>query len=315
MSQATLVGTRDDFALARHTGDGILDTSFGTGGKVTTDFAGSTDQAWTVLIQADGKIVVAGHAFTALGFDFALARYTGDGILDTSFGAGGKVTTPIAAGADRYTAALLQPDGKIVVAGSVSDESTGVDPDFGVVRYTSDGALDPSFGVGGIVRTDFGLGDKWVQPNDLALQSDGKLVVVGRVTLAPWPTGPTCALARFEATGALDASFGTGGLVTTSFYSTQTWSEAHAVAIQADGKIVIAGHASDGTQTDFAMARYTTDGALDASFGNAGTLVVDFFGASDIAECIATQADGKIVVGGSARNVNTTILALVRILP
>jgi uncharacterized delta-60 repeat protein len=164
----------------------------------------------------------------------------------------------------------------------------------------------------GIVRTDFGLG-AFTEATDLALQSDGKLLVVGRVDF-------TFALARFEANGDLDLNFGSAGLVTTSFSTGDGSSSARAAAIQPDGKIVVVGYANDGTHDDFVVTRYAPDGALDPSFGSDGKATVDFWGMSDGAECVAIQTDGKILVGGSASPwvtlpLSSGIWALVRMLP
>lgn len=304
--------TRADFALERHLADGSMDLTFGTRGVVITDFAAGVDQGQVVLIQSDGLIVVAGHASSGPPVPanlFAVARYTAAGVPDTGFGEGGKVTTRIAGGSDLGTAALLQPDGLIVVAGRVA-VTGGDDPDFGVVRYTATGVPDPEFGVEGIVRTDFGL-DGWVEPTDLALQSDGRLVVIGRVLLGAAPE--PFAMARFDGNGAVDPGFGSAGLVTTTFGTRDA--VARAVAVQADDKIVVAGYTGDGTRDEFTIARFTADGVQDPGFGNGGTLTVAYFGGSDRAECVVLQADDKIVVAGSAVNVRAGKLALARILP
>lgn len=304
--------TSNDVALERHLADGSMDTDFGTGGTVRTDFSAGVDQAQAVLIQPDGLIVVAGHASTGPPVpanEFAVARYTATGALDPDFGAGGKVTTRIAGGSDLGKAALLQPDGGIVLAGRVA-VSGGTNPDFGLVRYTTDGVPDPGFGVEGIVRTDFGL-DDWVEPTDLARQSDGGLVVTGIVLAGAGPK--PFAIARFDHTGAVDQGFGVAGLVTTPFDTRDA--VARAVAVQADDKIVVAGYTGDGVRDVFTVARYTADGVLDPGFGTGGTLTVDYFGGSDRAECVVVQTDDEIVVAGSAINVRAGKLALARILP
>src|SRR5262250_1448506 len=167
-----------DFALARYNSNGTLDASFGTGGRVTTDFAVPNDQAESVAVQPDGRIVVAGAAgrFTNRGFDFALARYNSNGTLDTSFGTSGKVTTDFA-GADDVpsepSAVALQGDGKIVVVGRsrVGQTPDGDVYDFALARFNSNGTLDTSFGTSGKVTTDFaGANDV---PSSVAVQPDG----------------------------------------------------------------------------------------------------------------------------------------------
>jgi uncharacterized delta-60 repeat protein len=147
-----------------------------------------------------------------------------------------------------------------------------------------------------------------VQPYDVALTGDGKIVVVGRVGLGP----AVFALARFDATGAPDPEFGAGGLVTTPIGTGDA--VANAVAVQPDGKLVVAGYAFDGGTAGFAVVRYTADGVPDPGFGAGGIVTVDFYGADDRAECVAIQPDGGIVVAGSAGNVRAG-LGLARLLP
>jgi uncharacterized delta-60 repeat protein len=309
----THVNNQDDFALARFNANGTLDTSFGSAGKLSTDFFGNTDQARRVRIQPDGKIVVAGLATTGSGVtantDFAVARYNPDGSLDTTFGSGGKVNTNIAGKYDSALGMALQGDGKIVLAGRVGVDG-GLDPDFGVARYDASGNLDASFGAGGIVRTDFGLGN-WEEAADVAVQGDGRILVTGRVRIG---AAFTFALARLNGDGTADAGFGTAGLATTAVTSQSD--VAKALLIQADGKIVVVGQSTNlSPNPDMAIARYQANGSLDTAFGAAGKLTVDFFGAIDGAEAVAVQPDGKIIVGGFARNAGTTGFALIRLVP
>ena len=265
-----------DFALARYTPDGRLDASFGKGGKVLTDLGGE-DYALAVAIQHDGKIVATG-----LGWDteFALARYTPDGRLDASFGKGGKVLESFSGYPNYASAVAIQGDGKIVAAGTTSYL------DFALARYTPDGRLDPSFGTGAVVETDFSS-DYPDYGEAVAIQDDGKIVAAG-------DGDRDFALARYTPDGRLDASFGTGGKVLTDLGK---YDGASAVAIQADGKIVAAG-ASGSRTFAFALARYTPDGRLDASFGKGGTVLTDL-GGEDGAAGVAIQDDGKIVAAGA----------------
>jgi uncharacterized delta-60 repeat protein len=298
--------TQDDFAVERYDGNGILDTSFG-GGLVTTDFNGSLDKAWAVLVQTDGKIVVAGHAATGtplgLDNDFAVARYTSIGALDMSFNTDGKVTTNVGGRTDLTSAAVLQPDGGIVLTGRVSDD--GIGADVGLVRYDGNGSPDPGFGVQGIVRTNLAS-----LPSGVALQPDGKILVSVRA-LAGGTT--VFGAMRFEGDGDVDTGFGIGGLATAGFSPLNDY--AHAVAVGSGGKIVVAGQSSNLVNPDFAIARFTAGGTLDPSFDTDGKLTVSFFDSFDSAECAAIQTDGKIVVGGFARNGTSTALGMVRVLP
>jgi len=178
-----------DFALARYNPDGSLDPTFGTGGRVTTDFAAGQDVARAAVLQPDGKLVAAGvasysSALCELGSqgsacDFALARYNPDGSLDPTFGTGGKVTTDFTGTYNKVFAVALQPDGKIVAVGDL--RVGGNNFDFALARYNPDGTLDPTFGAGGQVTTDFAGGEDVA--SGVALQPDGKLVAVGHATI------------------------------------------------------------------------------------------------------------------------------------
>ena len=245
-------GADNDFALVRYNTDGSPDAGFGTNGIVTTDVpTGRDDSAFAVGIQADGKIVVAGPTANVSLFDFALVRYNSDGTLDTSFGAGGVVTTDVTIGEGDFALALsIQPDGKIVVGGPTFN---GANDDFALVRYNANGSLDTSFGSGGIVKTDVTAG----QNDDayaLAIQSDGKIVAGGysnnlNTNMANF------ALVRYNPDGSQDTSFGAGGIVTTDVASGDD-DYAVAVAIQSDGRIVAAGDIFNGSDYDMALVRY-----------------------------------------------------------
>jgi uncharacterized delta-60 repeat protein len=293
-------------ALARYNADGSLDTSFGSGGMVLD--AAIQGRAFAVAIQNDGKIVIAGESPIALGSDFAdflIARYTSDGTLDFGFGLAGLVVTDFGVGASEGARRLvLQGDGKIVASGDPIGAVAGVNRT-AVARYDATGKLDPSFGSGGKVLLAAGplLG------RGLTLQSDGKLLLAGRVV-----NGSNInefALTRLRSDGSTDTSFGNAGLVTTSI--TGLGDQALAVALQGDGRILAAG-IGNAINNNFALARYAADGSVDTSFASGGKLIVDFFGFSDIAENLVVQPDGKIVVGGLARN-NVDGYGLARINP
>jgi uncharacterized delta-60 repeat protein len=275
------------FALERFNSNGALDASFGTGGKVTTDFGGRFGGARSVALQPDGKIVAAGGLVIGLFNDFVVARYNSNGTLDTSFGTGGKVITDFGVSADAMSVGL-QPDGKIVVAGSANLNGG---ENFEVVRYNSNGTLDATFGTDGKVTTTFGVpqqGFSYALGYSLALQQDGKIVLAGQAFLNG---AYTFALARYNSNGTLDATFGTGGTVTTAFGQNAV---AFSVAVQPDGKIVTAGFGS----FKFALARYTSNGTLDPTFGTGGQVTTAIAGLNDGAERLALQGDGKIVVAG-----------------
>jgi len=267
-------------AVPAQAAPGDLDLSFGTGGKVKTDFGPFSNSANAIAIQADSKIVVVGGSSSG---DFALARYNTDGSLDTSFGTGGKVTTDIGV-FDVAFAVAIQADGKIVAAGGTAPE--GYCCQFALARYNADGSLDASFGIGGKVTTIF-AGDS--QAFAVAIQADGKIVAAGGSS-DPFVTD--FALARYNADGSIDTSFGVGGKVTTDFGG---FDRASGVAVQDDDKIVAVG--AGGPNNDFVLARYNTDGSLDTSFGTGGKVTTDF-GGFDGANGLAIQGDDKIVAAG-----------------
>ncbi len=307
------------FAVIRYLeADGSRDTSWGTGGLVTTAFGvGHTSTAFAVAAQSDGKVIAAGldvDGDTSESF-FAVARYNTDGTLDSGFGTGGKFTTNFVAldGNALALAVAVQADGKVVVAGAGDNGSGG--SAFALIRLLTNGTLDSGFGTGGKVTTVAnGAGDTFGQVGGVAVQGDGKIVAAGIGTL--FATGKSAfALARYNADGSLDTTgFGTGGLVVTSF--TANNDAAQAVALQADGKVVAAGWAGFGSGTvTFAVARYTTAGVLDvAGFGTGGKAVFGFGTAGEAdaeAQGVAVQtSDQKIVVTGFANgDVNQAALA------
>ena len=206
------------------------------------------------------------------------------GDLDLSFGGNGKVATNFTSGDDMAFGVAIQSDGRIVAVGSADFQN-----EFALARYTPDGSLDASFDGDGKLTTTF-TGDH-DSAHDLAVQADGKIVAAGTAGFDSY------ALARYESDGSLDPSFGEEGKVLTNL--TGGFDVAYAVAIQADGKIVVAGR-SAGAGGRFALARYESDGSLDPSFNGDGKVFTNFTSGDDYARDVAIQADGKIVVAGSA---------------
>lgn len=281
--------TGTDFMLVRHLRDGGLDPSFGNAGKVSTAFdnGGRSDEAQAVAVQPDGKILVAGASDQgASGYDFALARYNADGTLDASFGHGGRVTTTFGNGDDKAHALLLQPDGKIVVAGGSNQGASG--NDFALARYLPSGSLDASFGSGGKVLTAIGAGSKSEVAYALALQT-----VAGAARIVAAGGEGDFIAAAYRDDGTLDAGFGTGGIVRNVFGSIT--GAARGIVVTADHKLVLAGHRDH----DFAAVRLSANGALDASFASGGHGVVAVSSDNwDEATSLVQQADGKLLLGG-----------------
>jgi uncharacterized delta-60 repeat protein len=303
-----LMGVVVGLATPAWAGPGDLDPTFGTGGKVTTNFFG-LDQAFAMSIQPDGHIVAAGTAFNGSSWDFALVRYNPDGTLDPTFGTGGKVTTGFGDYYDAVNAVAIQGDGRIVAAG-VASQGSGGTGNFALVRYNPDGTLDPTFGTGGELTTDFLGGDDLAQA--VAIQQDGHIVAAGTAYHLDG-LSTEFALARYNPDGSLDPTFGTDGKVTTDFFGNSDL--AYAVAIQQDDHIVAAGRALNGSNYDFALARYNPDGTLDPSFGTGGKATTDFFGGADVASGLTVQSDGNIVGVGFAFNGSNFDFALARYTP
>ncbi len=313
-----------DFALARYRSDGSLDPTFGTGGLVTSDLApgpaASLDVAESVAIQKDGKILAAGRTNLAGTLDFALARYNRDGSLDATFGAGGLVTTDFAAGPatslDVAESVAIQKDGKILLAGRTD---AGGSKDFALARYYRDGSLDPTFGAGGLVAIDFvpGPGTSQDGAAAVAIQKDGKIVAAGVSTGA---VSADLALARCSTGGALDATFGSGGLVTTDFAPGMAASQDTllAVAIERSGRIVAAGATTAGGSDDIAVARYKPDGSLDDAFGVGGLIATDFAAgpatSSELCSALVLEKGNQIIVAGSTDVGGNSDIALARYL-
>lgn len=288
----TFVGSVFDFALARYHADGSLDTSFGDGGRVQTDFGFGADGAQAIALQPDGKIVAAGFATAVRGGleDFGLARYLTNGALDMTFGTGGKVMTAVSSSDESAQALALQPDGKIVAVGYAR---FGGQQDFALVRYLTNGLLDMTFNADGMVTTS--LSPTHDRASAAVLQPDGRIVAAG---FASTSSTADFALARYTAAGALDPTFDGDGQVTTDFGSKDD--SAADVELQPDGKIVVVGNSIMGLRRDFAIARYDPNGMLDATFDTDGKVTTNFGLGDDSASALALQPDGKIVAVGNA---------------
>ena len=295
-------GGNSDFAVVRYNANGSLDASFDGDGKLATDIDTSDNEASSVALQSDGKIVVAGVASKALNDDFAVVRYNANGSLDTSFDGDGKLTTDMGAPLDFAASVAIQTDGKIVAAGcsgySVASLETSL---FTAVRYNADGSLDTSFDGDGKLTTAVGTSD--TGGSGVALQSDGKIVVAGY-------SSSCFALVRYNPEGSLDTSFDGDGKLTTAIGS--SYGSAYSVAVQSDGKIVVAGSSDNGNNYDFAVVRYNPDGTFDTSFAGDGKVTTDIDASSDGPHGVAIQSDGKIVAAGTSWKGNSYGFAIVR---
>ena len=316
--------TAQNFAVARYLPNGQLDTTFGTtdtdgiNGLASADFQGNQDVAFDMTIDSMGRIVVVGSALNAAGSarGVGVARFDMNGNLDTSFGTGGKAFHVLGGLLVQTRGVALQSDGKIVVAG-ISSTGLSSSNNFMVARLNSNGTLDTSgFGGGtGFVTTDFGS-NRADTAFDVAIQSDGKIVLAGQATIG---TVQQFGLARYNANGSLDTSFDGDGRVTTSIVFGLTSDNIRALAIQADGKIIVAGNAGSGSFVDLVMARYNPNGSLDTSFNSTGAslnagptqpgvLLINIAPSPstattrDFGEGLVIQPDGNYVVSGASSN-------------
>ena len=240
-----------NFTLIRYNANGSLDTSFDSDGIVITNTASTLDYGYSVAVQANGKILLAGTSnnYDDRQYEFALLRYNSNGSLDTSFDGDGIVLTDF--GANNYGigySVTTQADGKILVAGT-SEE------DFALVRYNSNGSLDTGFDGDGKVTTD--LGSISDSGRSVTIQNDGKILIAGYSNNG---ANIDFALVRYNSDGSLDASFDGDGKVFTPVTSYDDYG--FSVTVQADGKILAAGSTGD-----FALVRYNSDGSLDSTFG------------------------------------------------
>ena len=281
-------GAGTEFALARYLPSGALDPDFGDGGLVLTDLGGSVGgtTAFDVLLQPDGRVVAVG----IWDLRITAVRFGPDGTLDPTFGDGGVARVDLGAPAIAWSAALLG-DGRVVVAGDS-------DMDVVVLRLGVDGALDPTFGDGGVVRFNFdedGAG-QLLRSNEtaqaVALTPGGGVVVAGWVVPAAEESNSDVLLLRLTEAGTLDPSFGDGGVVTADVEFSDF---VYSLAVQPDGRSVVSGS----TLGDALQVRFLADGSRDVSFGEGGVVRTDYGDIGDTANAVTLDGDGRIVTAGS----------------
>ena len=303
-----------DFSLIRVNADGTLDTTFGADGKANFDINGSPDQCYNLTLQADGKILLAGYSYGNLYSDTksGVIRLNADGTLDTSFSEDGKAFFNMfnQLGPENPSMGLtLQSDGKILIVGTIVTKSTTYTEnysDFGVARLNADGTLDTSFSGDGKAIVDLGHYADYAQ--SVAVQPDGKILVAGYSETTPANPGSDFhwtdfSLIRLNADGTLDTSFSEDGKAMFDIVNIGgiTGDNARSLAVQADGKILVAGFSDYGNyQNDFTVIRLNADGTLDTSFSNDGKANFDFGGSNDTAQSLTVQADGKILIAGTS---------------
>jgi uncharacterized delta-60 repeat protein len=293
-----------DMAVARYTSDGALDPTFAGDGMALLGFDGESS-ARAVAVQRDGKVLLTGRAVRPLqggccDSDFALARLTTSGGLDGSFGGDGRVTTDFLPGPDRGQddahAVLVRPDGRILAAGGGVAGAGGVD--FAIAAYRADGSLDPTFSRDGRVTTDFaGYPD---EVRDLAVDARGRIVAGGQSCRFPGNFDEVCdfGLARYSSGGTPDPLFGRNGKVRTDLGAV-VGEGIRGVAVQHDGRIVVAGDTQGSGGFDVGVVRYRADGRLDHGFGVDGIAITPVSPGSDEVGGMALQPPGRLLVAGT----------------
>jgi uncharacterized delta-60 repeat protein len=294
-------GNRFDHAVVRYNANGSVDTTFGAGG-VASSLIG---RIFAMALQPDGGIIVVGDA--PQPEDMMVARYNPNGNLDLTFGEGGFRLFDFDLTAELADSVAVQSNGSIVLSGPHTKVGETVrEQHTAVIRLDAGGDPDATFSTDGTLILDNTRVNEGV-----AIQSDSRIVLVGDTDGAS-ANAPRFLTMRLNTNGTVDDSFGTEGRAVTDI--TTRGDTARSVALQADGKIVVAGSSNNQVNPNFAAVRYNANGTPDASFATASILSVDFFGFTDAAENVAIQGDGKIVLGGVARN-NVDGYGLARVNP
>ena len=275
----------EDFGLARFNADGTPDVTFGSGGTVTTDFSGGTNDLREAFLQPDGTIVAVGTATDQLGSHIVMARYRSDGSLDSGFGVGGKIVTTVP-GFYRVLGAAIESDGKIIVF------ITMLISEVELVRFQANGSLDTSYGTGGIAPVIFADGGQLLAAPDnrLYLANEGRLVM------------------RFNPDGSLDTTFGSGGVV-----ETDNTGGNQVMALQPDGELLVADHIGPSEAGTLEVLRYDVNGSLDPTFGGGGHAAIPrgFSPFSVDASSLAVDTDGRIILAGNLQPQGAAPLSLV----
>ncbi|MBK8498890.1 MAG: hypothetical protein IPL52_08755 [Flavobacteriales bacterium] len=265
---------------------GTLDASFSADGLVSTDIGASTfDRASAAVVQDDGRIVVVGTSGYDKMLDFGMARNLPDGTPDDSFSANGEAYYSMVPGNDLATSVAMQADGKILVGGYGQCTEGNC---FGLMRLLADGSLDPDFGNGGIVTTEFSFA-LTTEAKAIAVQDDGKILLPGGGMAG-------FAVVRYLSDGQVDTDFGTDGLATCAF--SQGNDRANAMALLADGRILLSGYSSGTVGDSIAVTRLLSDGSVDLSFGAGGRVRASLPNVNTIGQCMAVGPAGEIVVAG-----------------
>ena len=289
---------------------GELDPTFGTGGKVSVDFSNVRDEAFTIKVQNDQKLVIAGLSKESGNNDFSLTRLNPDGSMDNLFGYNGKLVHSLGQYSDFISDIGFQSDGKIIAIGNSSTINTAseVESDIAICRYTIDGVLDNRFGNNGIVT--FDLSGTYDIANAGYIQSDDKIIVVGYTGLI---VSRDFFVIRLNPDGSLDNSFGDGGQKIIDFGGFDD--EAKSVSVSNDGKIYVAGYSLDNNtfRSEIAICCLNSDGSFHSNFANNGELILSLGGIGSEASGIGITSSNEIIVSGYNATAAADNFALVKL--
>ncbi|MBC8108147.1 MAG: hypothetical protein H7Z14_16295 [Anaerolineae bacterium] len=283
-----------DFIAARFNSDGSPDSTFNFGGTTTTDFNGEFDSSYAVAVDSSGRTIVVGSTSSSFSemrdSRIAIARFDARGDLDHLFINGGKTTTVLAGPSnDEGQATLIQSDGKILVAGNRTSGNTTLD--LAITRYNTDGSLDATFGVGG--KATFGFTQGYNA--SMALDLSGRILI--EYSASDGGGGLNFAVTRLNTNGSVDTTFGTNGTVTIDFGA---YDGSNAVAVDRNGRIVIAGDSIVGQAHNFAVARLNSNGTLDTSFSDDGKATLSLGQWNAGASALAIDSQNRIVLAGTS---------------
>ncbi|MBL8817580.1 MAG: hypothetical protein JNL58_16260 [Planctomyces sp.] len=285
-----------DFGVSRLNVDGTVDLTFGVNGVAIVDVSGESDVPEAVVVQSDGKIVIAGTGYNGPQFDFVMARLNSNGTLDSTFGSGGKVLVDMGPGSyNEIWDLALQGDGKILAGGNLSNNGTNLT----VTRYNSDGSIDTSFGVMGTAEINTSRGSD--RGHGIVVQSDGRIVLTGGTFGGN--DSSTVTLVRLTTTGSIDTGFGVGGIVQTNLPG--WYEQGSEIALQPDGRLLVIGRVSDPNvfppQYHPVVLRYQVNGSLDTTFGATapGYTIVQHQSDNFSLLGIGLLSDGRVLSSGS----------------
>lgn len=298
----TFDGSTCDIVLVRLNADGTLDNTFAGDGIVLSDFAGASDVAESVILQADGKILVGGYCDDV----FTVIRYNTDGSLDNTFGTTGVTQTLFSGDGGWVESLALQTDGKIVAGGFAID---GSQYKYAAARYNSDGTADLTFGGTGSIMQMVGAGHSFA--NGICIQPDGKILLGGHKWIDNSPLAYDLVVLRLNSDGTPDNTFGTSGVATAGVADEQNY--AMDMALQSNGKIILAGqYIEDQASVYVEVACFTPAGLVDTSFGGDGIVITDVLTGDDYGYHVTIQPDGKILVSGSSFDSSYSDFLLIR---